>query len=112
MVVISDVPMLSIGVIQERVGSPSTCTVQAPHSAMPQPNFVPVMPRTSRSTQSSGVSPSTSTEWLVPLMLISNDMGASGDDECLPSRLPAMTALHATGEKPCVNCKRMIVVIY
>ena len=33
----------------------------APQSAMPQPNFVPVMPSTSRSTQSSGVSPSTST---------------------------------------------------
>jgi hypothetical protein len=28
---------------------------------MPQPNFVPVMPSTSRNTQSSGVSPSTST---------------------------------------------------
>jgi hypothetical protein len=27
---------------------PSTCTVQAPHSAAPQPNFVPVMPSTSR----------------------------------------------------------------
>jgi hypothetical protein len=36
-------------------------TVQAPQSAMPQPNFVPVMPSTSRSTQSSGVSPATST---------------------------------------------------
>jgi len=33
----------------------------APHSAMPQPNFVPVMPSTSRNTQRSGVSPSTST---------------------------------------------------
>ena len=44
--------MLSIGVMQERVGTPSTCTVQAPHSAMPQPNFVPVMPSTSRNTQS------------------------------------------------------------
>ena len=32
------------GVRQERRGSPSTCTVQAPHWPMPQPNFVPVMP--------------------------------------------------------------------
>ena len=56
-----DVPMLSIGVMQDRVATPSTCTVQAPHSAMPQPNFVPVMPSTSRSTHRSGVSPSTST---------------------------------------------------
>jgi len=33
----------------------------------PQPNFVPVRPITSRRTQRSGVSPSTSTEWTVPL---------------------------------------------
>jgi hypothetical protein len=32
-VVISDVPTLSIEVIHERTGSPSTCTVQAPQSA-------------------------------------------------------------------------------
>src|SRR5215203_59712 len=69
MVVISDVPMLSIGVTHERVAFPSTCTVQAPHSAMPQPNFVPVMPSTSRNTQRSGVSPSTSTVCICPLTL-------------------------------------------
>ncbi len=56
--------------MQERVGAPSTCTVQAPHSAMPQPNLVPVMPSTSRSTHSSGVSPSTSTLCVVPLTLM------------------------------------------
>ena len=32
-------------VMQERAGAPSMCTVQAPHSAMPQPNLVPVMPK-------------------------------------------------------------------
>ena len=53
--------MLSMVVMQERVAAPSMCTVQAPHSAIPQPNFVPVMPSTSRKTQSSGKSPSTST---------------------------------------------------
>src|SRR5258707_1112228 len=37
-------PMLSMVVTQDRVAAPSTCTVQAPHSAAPQPNFVPVMP--------------------------------------------------------------------
>src|SRR5271156_5950722 len=37
---------------------PLTCTVQAPHCAIPQPNFVPVKPITSRSTQRSGVSDS------------------------------------------------------
>jgi hypothetical protein len=31
--------------------TPSTCTAQAPQSAMPQPNFVPVMPSTSRNTR-------------------------------------------------------------
>src|SRR5215468_1717681 len=73
-VVTCDCPMLSIVVMQERVGAPSTCTVQAPHSAIPQPNFVPVKPSTSRSTHNSGVSPSTSTLWMVPLTLIENAM--------------------------------------
>src|SRR5215510_7343169 len=77
MVVICDVPMLSTGVIQERVATPSTCTVQAPQSATPHPNFVPVMPSTSRSTQRRGVSPSTSTLWAFPLILIVKGMVAS-----------------------------------
>ena len=34
---------------------------------MPQPNFVPVMPRMSRSTQSNGMSSGASTETLLPL---------------------------------------------
>jgi hypothetical protein len=59
---------LSTGVTQERVAVPSTCTVQAPHSAMPQPNLVPVIPSTSRSTHNSGVSPSTSTLCILPLI--------------------------------------------
>src|SRR5258705_11549372 len=69
-VVIPEVPMLSIGVIQERMATPSTCTVQTPQSAMPQPNFVPVMPSTSRNTHNRGVSPSTSTVRSTPLTLI------------------------------------------
>src|SRR5215472_4789364 len=77
MVVTSDLPMLSIGVTQERVALPSMCTVQAPHSAMPQPNLVPVMPSTSRSTHKSGVSASTSTDLMAPLTLISNGMNPS-----------------------------------
>jgi isoquinoline 1-oxidoreductase alpha subunit len=28
----------------DRIGCPSRCTVHAPHSAIPQPNFVPVTP--------------------------------------------------------------------
>src|SRR5579863_3058148 len=49
------------GVLQERTGRPSRCTVQAPHCATPQPYFVPVRPRCSRKTQSRGVEGSTST---------------------------------------------------
>src|SRR6266853_1788466 len=76
-VVISEAPMLSTGVMQERVATPSTCTVQAPHSAMPHPNFVPVMPSTSRNTHKSGVSPSTSTVRSTPLILIAVAMATS-----------------------------------
>jgi hypothetical protein len=61
---------VSMEVMQERAGAPSICTVQAPHSAMPQPNFVPVIPSTSRKTHNRGVSPSTSTIRLTPLTLI------------------------------------------
>ena len=56
------------GVLQERIGLPSRCTVQAPHSAAPQPNLVPVMPSVSRITQSSGVLGSASTSRVLPLM--------------------------------------------
>src|ERR1700692_4539530 len=41
---------------QDRTGAPSTCTVQAPHCAIPHPNLVPVNPKISRSTQSRGIS--------------------------------------------------------
>src|SRR3989454_9033883 len=44
------------GSTQVRVATPSRCTVQAPHCAMPQPNLVPVSPSVSRNTQSNGVS--------------------------------------------------------
>ena len=59
---------LPTGVMQERVGRPPTCTVQAPHMPIPQPNFVPVRPIASRITQSSGVSSSTSTDTDRPLI--------------------------------------------
>ena len=44
---------------------------------MPPPNFVPVMPSTSRNTQRSGVSPSTSTLWEIPLTSMMKDMAAA-----------------------------------
>src|SRR4051812_12793118 len=77
MVVTSEPCRLSTVVTQDRVATPSTCTVQAPHWAMPQPNLVPVMPSTSRSTQSSGVSSSTSTLWVLPLILMVKAMLSS-----------------------------------
>src|SRR2546422_10640380 len=57
-----------IGVMQERTACPSTWTVQAPQSAIPQPNLVPVRPISSRSVHSRGVSPGTSTLCRLPLM--------------------------------------------
>jgi hypothetical protein len=40
--------MVDICTLHERVGSPSRCTVQAPHCATPHPNFVPVSLKCSR----------------------------------------------------------------
>src|SRR6266851_10418742 len=65
------------GVTQERIAWPPRCTVQAPQSAIPQPNFVPVMPSTSRNTHKRGVSPSTSTVRSIPLTLIVIAIGTS-----------------------------------
>jgi hypothetical protein len=45
------------------------CTVHAPHCAMPHPYFVPVNPTTSLIAQSSGIFGSTSTVWVLPLIL-------------------------------------------
>src|SRR5690606_14239860 len=67
MVVICLPTAADTGSTQLRVAAPSTCTVQAPHRAMPQPNFVPVSPSASRSTHSSGVSSATSAENCLPL---------------------------------------------
>ena len=61
MVVTLAPPGCRLGTWHERVATPSMCTVQAPHWAMPQPYFVPVSPMVSRNTHSKGVSGSTST---------------------------------------------------
>src|SRR6516225_3054445 len=74
-VVTARCPIVSTGKTQDRTGAPSRCTVHAPHRAIPQPNLVPVKPSTSRNTHSSGVSPSTSTEWIAPFTLSCSDMG-------------------------------------
>src|SRR5258708_33355759 len=55
MVTIGRFPTRETGTTQDRVGTPSRWTVQAPHAAMPQPYFVPVIFNSSRNTQSNGV---------------------------------------------------------
>ena len=65
------------GVKHERIGAPSTCTVQAPHKLMPQPNFVPLSSSSSRNTQSNGVFGSTSTLRLSPFTFKVNLMPVS-----------------------------------
>ncbi len=54
----------------ERIALPSIWTVQAPHRPEPQPNFVPVSFRCSRTTQSNGVSGSASTVAALPFTVI------------------------------------------
>jgi len=59
-------------VIQERVADAvryARCKNRS-HNALPQPNFVPVMPSMSRKTHSSGASPSTSDAVCGPVDLI------------------------------------------
>src|SRR5690348_5788437 len=53
------------GVTQERRGTPSRCTVQAPHCASPQPKWGLLWPRSLRMAYSRGMfgSPSTETAW-------------------------------------------------
>src|ERR1700678_2974697 len=77
MVVIFRSPIEPIGSRHERTGSPSICTVQAPHCAIPQPNFVPVSPITSRNAHRSGVSAATSKVCRCPLTSIVIDILAS-----------------------------------
>src|SRR5437660_4686965 len=74
--------------MQERVASPLMCTVHAPQSAMPQPNLVPVMFSVSRSTQSSGMSGLTSTDWGLPFKVKLMAMGTSSSQMDILQQLP------------------------
>src|SRR3954470_11403003 len=62
-------PTSDIATPQARTASPSRCTVQAPHSATPQPNFVPVSPSSSRRYHISGIVGSPSNERCCPFTL-------------------------------------------
>src|SRR5262247_1313391 len=55
------------GMTQERIATPSRCTVQAPHCAIPHPYLVPVRPTCSRITHSRGVLGLTLTSTDLPL---------------------------------------------
>ena len=68
-VVISVPRTADTGSTHDLVATPLTCTVHAPHWAMPHPYLVPLSSRTSRSTQSSGMSGATSTVVDFPLTL-------------------------------------------
>src|SRR6202011_3480445 len=65
MVITERPPTSFTAVMHARVASPATWTVAAPHSATPQPYFVPTSPSSSRKYQSSGVdgSPSNDCSW-------------------------------------------------
>src|SRR5581483_10508809 len=76
---------VEIGVTHDRIGCPLICTVQHPHSAIPQPNLVPVIPSVSRKTHNSGICGETSTVCCLPfrvketaiLVLLSSQMPVS-----------------------------------
>jgi hypothetical protein len=65
-------PTVEMGVLQDLMASSSKCTVQAPHSACPQPNLVPFIESKSLKTQSSGMSGSAVTSCFLPLTDIVN----------------------------------------
>jgi hypothetical protein len=67
MVVTGAAPTDDTGKLHDLMAWLSMSTVQAPHWAMPQENFVPVSFKVSRNTHSSGVSGSTSTVCMIPL---------------------------------------------
>ena len=70
MVATAAAPTAETGVKQERTALPSRWTVHAPQSPAPQPNLLPFKSSSSRSTQRSGVSPSTSTVCFAPFTSI------------------------------------------
>lgn len=65
-VVTSSCPTALTGITQDRTTWPRMMTVQAPHCAIPQPNRGPRNPKSSLSTNKSGVSGSTLTVWRRP----------------------------------------------
>src|SRR6267154_3161619 len=95
------------GAEHERNVCPSTWTVQAPHCAIPHPYLVPVRPRSSRITHSSGVFGSPSNSRRVPFMLSviamrnsSCQEGRRVGDDCQDAGQAAPDSIHAAIKAP------------
>src|ERR1700752_4274994 len=69
MVVICLPSAAATGMMHERTALPSTCTVQAPHCATPQPYFVPVRPTCSRIAPNRGALGFPVTSGVLPLIV-------------------------------------------
>src|SRR6185436_4975941 len=90
MVTIGRSPTIEMGKTHERVATPPTSTVQAPHAAMPHPYFVPVIFRSSRSTHKRGVLGSAITSVCRPLT-VSVYVGTRSPDYGFGQGMPAST---------------------
>src|SRR5882672_6736067 len=103
MVVTSRPCTASIGVTHERTASPFRCTVQAPHNALPQPNFVPTSFNSPRSTQSSGVSGSAFTVRLLLLIesVVMVFLVASSDFQRQAAQPLSRERVHGVGDRRC-----------
>src|SRR5437867_12831880 len=86
------------GVWHERTDCPSTCTVHAPHSAIPQPYLVPVRLRLSRRIHNSGVSVGT-LELISTRSLLTNRIGMKGSVESSESRRTGAGGASMLGER-------------
>src|SRR5450631_34193 len=93
------------GTEQERTASRFTITVQAPHKPSPQPNLVPVSPRSLRNTQSSMRSSSTFTLAGLPLsvkeMVRSMKTSLLSDFELLSSFYSVAAGRHRRSWREC-----------
>src|SRR5690606_32933277 len=88
-------PTADTGRTHERAGAPFTWTVHAPHWAAPQPYFVPLRSRVSRSTQRRGVSGATSTVTVSPLT--SNVIGTAPPASRVPEAATGRRARRCGG---------------
>src|SRR5215472_6935389 len=84
--VVTDLPAISdTWVWHENARLPSTCTMQAPHKPVPQPNLVPVSLRPSRITHNNGVSRGASLDAGLPLTVKLMAMAFSSSASHIPA---------------------------